>query len=86
MSTVNQKFFATITAPANIGIYTITSIATIPQDNWIGVNRSINYSITLTVQSDCVNETVTADVKMVEIDNGDIENRIWTHFVRARPS
>jgi hypothetical protein len=35
-----QKFFITITAPANIGIYTITSKATIPQDDGTGVNRS----------------------------------------------
>jgi hypothetical protein len=58
-STVNQKFSATITAPADIGIYTITSIATIPQDNGMGVNRSTNYSFTLTVQSDCVNTSLT---------------------------
>ena len=58
-STVNQKFSATITAPADIGIYTITSTATIPQDDGTGVNRSTSYSFTLTVQSDCVNTILT---------------------------
>ena len=58
-STLNQKFSATITAPADIGVYTITSIATIPQGNGMGVNRSTNYSFTLTVQSDCVNTSIT---------------------------
>jgi hypothetical protein len=58
-ATVNQKFSATITAPADIGVYTITSTATIPQDNGTGVNRSTNYSFTFTVQSDCVNTSLT---------------------------
>jgi hypothetical protein len=58
-ATVNQKFSATITALADIGVYTITSTATIPQEESMGVNRSTSYSFTLTVQSDCVNTILT---------------------------
>ena len=58
-SAVNQKFSATITALAEIGVYTITSTATIPQEESMGVNRSTSYSFTLTVQSDCVNTILT---------------------------
>ena len=55
----NLKFSITIAAPAEIGVYTITSTATIPQDNGTGVNRSTSYSFILTVQSDCVNTSIT---------------------------
>ena len=55
----NLKFSITIAAPAEIGVYTITSTATIPQDNGTGVNRNTSYSFTLIVQSDCVNTSIT---------------------------
>ena len=55
----NLKFSITITNLSDIGVYTITSTATIPQDDGTGVNRSTSYSFTLIVQSDCVNTTIT---------------------------
>ena len=58
----NLKLSITITAPNDIGVYTITSTATIPQDNGTGVNRSTSYSFTLIVQSDCVNTIITDKV------------------------
>ena len=54
-----KKFSITITAPTDIGVYTITSTAKIPQDDGTGVNRSKSYSFILTVQSDCVNTSIT---------------------------
>ena len=54
-----QKFSITITAPTDIGVFFITSTATIPQDDGTGVNRSKSCSFTLTVQSECVNTSIT---------------------------
>ena len=55
----NLKFSITIANLSDIGVYNITSTATIPQDDGTGVNRSTSYSFTLIVQSDCVNTTIT---------------------------
>ena len=50
----------TITTPADVAVYTITSTATIPQ-NTFSTNTALtkNYSFTLTVQSDCVLSVIT---------------------------
>lgn len=57
------KYTFTITAPADIGVYTITSTATIPQvDPATTNNRFTSYDFVLTVQSDCVNTSLTTRV------------------------
>ena len=57
---LTTKFTFTITAPADIGVYSITSIATIPQvDPVTSANKFVSNNFTLTVQSDCVNTTIT---------------------------
>ena len=56
-----QQFeIANITAPADVGAYTILSTATIPQ-NAFSTNTVLttSYSFTLTVQSDCLNTVIT---------------------------
>ena len=49
----------TITAPADGGIYVVTSFATILQNSF-STNTALttNYSFTLTIQSDCVNTVI----------------------------
>ena len=49
----------TITAPADVGIYVITSTVIIPQNSF-STNTALttNYSFTLIVQSDCVNTVI----------------------------
>ena len=44
---------------ADIRVYTIISTVTIPKDDGTGANRSSAFSFTLTVQSDCVNTSLT---------------------------
>ena len=49
----------TITAPADVGIYVITSTVTIPQNSF-STNTALttNYSFTLVAKSDCVNTVI----------------------------
>lgn len=56
-------FYITFTAPVDIGVYTITSTSTIPQ-NALSSNTMLSksYSFTLTVQSDCVNTIISDKV------------------------
>ena len=58
-----------VTEPAEIGVYTIISTATIPS-NTTGMNTAFmkSYSFTLTVQSDCVN-TVILDKQIDNMSN-----------------
>jgi hypothetical protein len=48
-NSATQTLSMSIINPADIGVYTITSTATIPQDDGNGVNRNISFSFTLTV-------------------------------------
>ena len=59
----------TITSPADVGIYVVTSTATIPQNSF-GTNTILtkSYSFTLTVRSDCFN-TVLNDRTIDDMSN-----------------
>lgn len=56
----SQKFSMTITTSADLGVYIVTSTATIPQ-NEFSSNSAISkdYFFTLNVLSDCVNSSLT---------------------------
>ena len=60
LDSATQKFTMTITAPSDVGLYTITSTATIPQ-NAFGTNTvlSTSYGFVMTVQHDCMITTIT---------------------------
>ena len=54
------KYIITAISPADVGIYTVTTTATIPQvDPVTGFNRILSYSFTLTVLHECLNTVLT---------------------------
>jgi hypothetical protein len=58
---ITKRYTITAANPADVGVYTVTSIATIPEEDPAtpGLNRVISYSFTLTVLHDCVNTVLT---------------------------
>jgi hypothetical protein len=55
------QFTMTITAPADIGTYSVTTTSTIPQvDPSTGANRFIASTFNIVVASDCTNTAITS--------------------------
>ena len=63
------KYIITAISPADVGIYTVTTTATIPQvDPATGFNRVLSYSFALTVLHDCLT-TVLIDKTIISMTN-----------------